>query len=142
MICPFCSEETKVLESRLVDNNVRRRRECLQCSNRFTTYEQAVFQLTVQKKNGAIQPFNLTKIASSLEKACNKADPNLLQTACQRIERKLLAKKRKQFTTKEIGKLALLELRKLDKIAYVRFATIHKDIDDPILLKKELSLIT
>ncbi len=142
MDCPFCSHlETKVLESRLIDNSVRRRRECLDCHNRFTTYEKAVFQLSVIKKDGREEPFNAEKITSSLLKACNKAEEQTIQDMSKHIEMKLLAKKKNPLTTLEIGNLVLQELKKFDKIAYVRFASIHKGIDDPKQLKKEVSLI-
>ncbi len=142
MECPFCSnEDTKVLESRIAEGTVRRRRECLKCENRFTTYETAVFQLTVMKKDGREQPFQAEKIATSINRACSKADPVALQDLSRTIEQKLLSKKKNMLTTKEIGRVVLQELRKFDKIAYVRFASIHKGIDDPLLLKKEVSLL-
>ena len=130
------------MESRLVDNAVRRRRECLSCSNRFTTYEEPFFQLMVIKKDGREQPFDSEKISRSLEKACGKADAQLLQDMHQRIERKLLAKKKQRMSSNEIGKAVLQELKKIDKMAYIRFATIHKSMEDPKELKKEVSLLT
>lgn len=143
MDCPYCShQETKVLESRLGEKGVRRRRECLECGNRFTTHEKAVFQLTVTKKDGREQPFDMDKVRLSLEKACSKADAAALQDVSASIERKVLARKKNTLTTKEIGRLVLSELRKFDKMAYVRFASIHKGIDNPRLLKKEMSLIS
>ena len=142
MDCPFCHKETHVLESRLVDNVVRRRRECLSCSNRFTTYEEPFFQLIVTKKDGREQPFDSEKINKSLEKACGKADAQTLLNMHQRIERKLLAKKKQRLNTKEIGKAVLQELKKYDKMAYIRFATIHKSMEDPKELRKEVSLLS
>lgn len=141
MDCPFCEGETKVLESRLVEDAVRRRRECLRCAQRFTTYEEAFFQLTVLKKDGRIQPFDAEKITRSVAKACVKADPETVLSLGKRVEQKLLAQGKKQFSTKEIGRRVLQELRKHDKMAYVRFASIHKEIEDPQLLKKEVSMI-
>jgi transcriptional repressor NrdR len=142
MLCPYCEKETKVLESRLIDNSVRRRRECLDCTNRFTTYEQAVFQLTVRKKNLKEQPFDSNKITTSLKRACRKSELNQITNLSKKIETKLLAKKKKTLTTKEIGKEVLKELKKFDKIAYVRFASIHKSIEDPKMLEKEVSMLT
>ena len=139
MFCPFCSnEETRVLESRLLENSVRRRRECEQCTTRFTTYEQAVFHVTVVKKDGREQAFDGQKIWRSIEKACAKADPEVVQALSKKVEQKVLAKKMNPIPTTEIGRLVLLELRKFDKMAYMRFASIHKSIDDPQLLKKEI----
>lgn len=141
MLCPYCSNETKVLESRLIDSSVRRRRECLDCSNRFTTYEKAVFQLTVRKKDGREQPYDVNKMTESLRRACSKASEESILTMSRNIETKLLAKKKSLLTTKEIGHMVLQELKKFDKIAYVRFASIHKRIEDPRALRKEVSLM-
>jgi len=141
MYCPYCSKETKVLESRLIDNSVRRRRECLDCTNRFTTYEKAEFQLSVKKKDGRDQPFDFNKIKSSLQRACSKANVDIIENASKSIEMKLLAKKKNPLTTKEIGKTVLIELKKIDKLAYLRFASIHKEVRNPKMLEKELSMI-
>lgn len=141
MNCPFCAEETKVLESRQVENSIRRRRECLECAQRFTTYEEAFFQLTVMKKDGRVRPFDPEKITQSLFKACNKTDSEVIREAGRKIERKLLAKHKAQISSKEIGKFALQELKKIDQMAYVRFATIHKGIDSTQALKKEVRLL-
>ena len=142
MLCPFCShEETKVLESRLVDKAVRRRRECLDCSARFTTYEKAIFNFTVIKKDSREQPFQLEKIKNSILRACGKIEEEPLQKLTRTIEQKILAKKTNLIKTTDIGKIVLRELRKFDKIAYLRFATIHKELEDPKLVEKELHLI-
>ena len=142
MFCPYCAhEDTKVLESRLKDDSVRRRRECLSCSVRFTTYEKPVFQLSVIKKDGREEPFQTIKIQNSLQRACSKTEPEIIDQLTKRIERKVLSKKTNQLKTSQIGKLVLQELKKFDKIAYLRFATVHKDIDDPKLLEKELRIL-
>ncbi|MBU0459710.1 MAG: transcriptional regulator NrdR [Nanoarchaeota archaeon] len=141
MFCPYCSKETKVLESRLKDSSVRRRRECLSCSVRFTTHEKPVFQLSVIKKDQREEPFQIQKIQDSLQKACSKTEAEIIHQITQRIERKVIQKKTNQLTTNQIGKLVLQELKKFDKIAYLRYATVHKDIDDPKLLEKELKRI-
>ena len=142
MFCPFCShEETKVLESRALDNTMRRRRECFSCSNRFTTYEKAVFNLNVQKKDGSIQAFDLQKTQNSIQKALAKADEELINNITQKVEQRILRKKANPVKTTLIGGYVLQELKKQDKIAYLRFASIYKEIDDPKILKKELSSI-
>ena len=142
MDCPFCAHtETKVLESRLVNEGVRRRRSCSKCSNRFTTYEKAFFNLTVIKKNGKIQPFDVQKIMSGLQRSCAKVETSKLEEVTRTIERKLLAKKVNPIKTKDIGRAVLSELKKIDKMAYLRFASIHKSIEDPKLLEKELKTI-
>ena len=84
----------------------------------------------------------LKKISKSLEKACGKADAQTLLNMHQRIERKLLAKKKQRLNTNEIGKAVLQELKKYDKMAYIRFATIHKSMEDPKELRKEVSLLS
>jgi transcriptional repressor NrdR len=142
MYCPFCTnEDTKVLESRLADAALRRRRECLKCSNRFTTYERASFNLTVVKKDGTIQPLDIKKIASSFQRACGKVDEQIIKKLTRQVEQKILLKKTNQIKTSFIGTLVLEELKKHDKMAYLRFASIYKSIDNPKSLKKELSLI-
>lgn len=142
MHCPYCSnDDTKVLESRASEDSLRRRRECLKCENRFTTYEKAVFQFTVLKKDGREQPFNTEKIKNSLMKAVGKAEEGPVLALTKRIEQKILSRKKNPLKTTEIGKVVLQELKRFDKMAYVRFATIHKSIDDPRMLKKELQLM-
>ena len=143
MRCPFCShQDTKVLESRFAEEGMRRRRECFKCENRFTTYEKAVFHFTVIKKDGREQPFNIEKIKNSVMKACGKAEELEISSLTQQIEQKILAKKKNPIKTTDIGKVVLQELRKVDKIAYLRFATIHKSIEDTNILKKEIQMIT
>ncbi len=138
MYCPLCSEETRVLESRLIDNSVRRRRECLKCNNRFTTYEKAIFSLSVLKKDGREQDFDIEKIKSSVLKAFGKTNENTLINVTSKIQKIILSKKQNQIKTTDIGKIVLRELKRVDKIAYLRFATIHKEIEDTKILEKEL----
>lgn len=142
MHCPYCSnEETKVLESRISEDALRRRRECLKCENRFTTYEKAVFQFSVIKKDGREQPFNTEKIKNSVMKAIGKTEEEPVLALTKKIEQKILSRKKNPIKTTEIGKIVLQELKKFDSMAYVRFATIHKAIEDPQMLKKELQLM-
>lgn len=142
MHCPYCShDETKVLESRLSEDSLRRRRECLKCENRFTTYEKAVFQFSVIKKDGREQPFNTEKIKNSVIKALGKAEDRNIVALAKKIEQKILARKKNPIKTTEIGRIVLQELKKVDSMAYVRFATIHKSIEDPQMLRKELQLM-
>lgn len=142
MLCPYCFHpETKVLESRLVEEAVRRRRECLSCSIRFSTYEKPVFQLTVIKKDGREEPFQSAKLYNSLLKACSKTGPELIGQLAKKIESKLLSKKTNRLKTTFIGRVVLQELKKFDKIAYLRFATVHKKIHDQSSLEKELKIL-
>src|SRR3989344_2031715 len=122
MYCPYCSAETKVLESRLLDSSLRRRRECLSCQNRFTTYEQPHFNLKVIKKDGREQEFNLSKISVSIQKACNKITSSQLEQLTTQVKQKIICKKITSISSKEIGKLVLQVLKKFDPMAYLRFA--------------------
>ncbi len=130
------------MESRLLETSLRRRRECSSCKNRFTTYEQAHFQLCVIKKDGREEGFDLQKITRSIEKALGKAEPEILISLSQKIYQKILNKKKNPLKSQLIGKLVLQELKRVDKIAYLRFASIHKAIDDPKLFEKEIDMIT
>ena len=142
MNCPFCAHgETKVLESRIIDDAMRRRRECHECANRFTTYERASFSLTVVKKDGREQPFDQQKIAASIERACGKVDSSTIESLSRQVQQKVLQKKSNQIKSTDIGKYALQVLKKHDKIAYLRFATIYKEIEDPKVLEKELQML-
>ena len=142
MLCPFCShEETRVLESRVYESSVRRRRECGGCSTRFTTHETFEFQLTVIKKDGKEEPFYLNKIKSSIEKACHKITEEKLLTLTKNVEQKILTKKLSTIKTTEIGRFVLQELKKFDKMAYLRYTSVYKSIENPLQLKKELNTI-
>ncbi len=142
MYCPYCAnEDTKVLESRMLEDSMRRRRECLKCENRFTTHEKAVFNLTVIKKDGRHEEFDLAKITRSVEKACNKAEEEELQELSRKIEQKILNKKVNPIKTAEIGKMVMQELKKVDKIAYLRYASVYKNIEDVKMLEKEIDLM-
>jgi transcriptional repressor NrdR len=142
MNCLFCAnEETKVLESRIVDDSMRRRRECLKCANRFTTYERASFSLMVIKKDGREQPFDQQKIVASLERACGKVDEATIQSLSRQVQQKVLRKKSNRIRSQDIGKYVLQILKKFDKISYLRFATIYKEIEDPKVLEKELKML-
>lgn len=142
MYCPFCTNaETRVLESRLVEQGMRRRRECEKCENRFTTYERATFHFSVIKKDGREEPFAVEKIYTGVLKACGKAESELADTITRKVEQKIMLKKANPVKTTEIGRMVLQELKKADKIAYLRFASIHKAIEDPKAFRKELQLI-
>ncbi|HIH11440.1 TPA: transcriptional repressor NrdR [Candidatus Woesearchaeota archaeon] len=142
MQCPYCtSADTKVLESRCCDRSLRRRRECLQCANRFTTYERTELNLKVIKKDGREEPFSLEKIQQSIRKACSKSEEETISSILKAVEQQILIKKTSSIKTKDIGKIVLEELKKVDKMAYVRFTSVYKSIHDPKLLEKELQLI-
>lgn len=142
MNCPFCSKtETRVLESRIINDSVRRRRECSNCTNRFTTYEKAIFHLKIFKKDGREQEFDLKKVERSVERACGKIDSEVIEQLTRKIEQRILKKKLNAIKSTDVGKVVLQELKKFDKIAYFRYAMVYKSLDNPELLKKELNTI-
>ena len=134
MRCPRCGEpEDKVIDTRTVENNsvIRRRRECLGCGHRFTTVERLEgIQLMVIKKDGSRQPFSREKIMNGLVSACSKrpvSSADLIDLVND-IERKLQAKYNLEIPTEAIGEMLMDGLRKMDKVAYVRFASVYRDI--------------
>jgi transcriptional repressor NrdR len=140
--CPFCSKiETRVLESRIINDSVRRRRECNNCTNRFTTYEKAMFHLKIIKKDGREQEFDLKKVERSVERACGKIDSEIIEQLTRKIEQRILKKKLNTIKSADVGKVVLQELKKFDKIAYFRYAMVYKSLNNPELLKKELNTI-
>lgn len=145
MICPFCSnEDTKVLDSRVSESTVRRRRECIKCARRFTTYEKAhLAGLIVIKKDGRRQPFSREKLLSGLTRSCEKTSVSeeQLQKAADEIESMLRKRGSSEVSSKDIGKLVLTRLKKLDKIAYIRFKSVYHEFDDVDEFKKEINVL-
>ena len=136
MQCPFCSHaETKVIDSRLVadGNQVRRRRECQECGERFTTFESAELVLPrVIKSNGNRQPFDEEKLRSGILRALEKRPVALevVEATINRIKHKLRATGEREIKTREVGSVVMEELRKLDDVAYVRFASVYRSFQD------------
>ena len=136
MICPYCSHiETKVVDSRESENNVRRRRECEKCSKRFTTYEKVEFDLTVLKKDSRREQFSREKLKSSILKSTGKRPVSLekIEKIIDEIEQELRGSKSHEIPSRIIGDKVMKKLKSLDKIAYIRFASVYKefkDIDD------------
>lgn len=144
MRCPFCdSPLNKVVDKRAVQGpgEIRRRRECLKCNRRFTTYEKlGNLEFLVIKKDGRREPFNREKIRSGLAKSLEKRPGlSLVEDLTNKIERKIRAKKGEQVTTKYIGRIVLLELKKLDMVAYLRFASVYRQFEGPEDFTKEVS---
>jgi transcriptional repressor NrdR len=149
MHCPFCKHlDTQVADSRVSDDGtaIRRRRICLNisCNQRFTTFERAELNLpVVVKKSGARVAYSRTKLQDSLTLALRKRDVSIEQAeaAVQDIEATLLAMPIKEVHSKKLGELVMLELKKLDKVAYIRFASVYKkftDIDEFTVAVREL----
>ena len=144
MKCPHCGHsEDKVVDSRSTADTtaVRRRRECLKCSNRFTTYEYIEqTPLLVIKKDDCREPFERQKIINGLLKACGKRPVSIeqLEELATRIERTLTRKFDKEVFSKQIGELVMEHLAKIDEVAYVRFASVYRQFKDLSHFMKEL----
>jgi transcriptional repressor NrdR len=145
--CPFCSHlESKVIDSRVtgVGDVTRRRRECESCAARFTTYERVEESLPlVVKKDGRREPFDRRKVLVGLRKACDKrAVPLLrLEGVVDAIERELTEAGEKEVSAKVVGEKIMTELRKVDEIAYVRFASVYRSFRDIDEFRAELETL-
>ncbi|MFB0564495.1 MAG: transcriptional regulator NrdR [Candidatus Aminicenantaceae bacterium] len=144
MICPFCGHlESKVIDSRDSKKNlsIRRRRECLKCKKRYTTYEKIEeIPYMVIKKDGRRLPFDSQKLLRGLLKACEKRPIPVrrLEEIVEEIETILHEKPEKEMNTSEIGQILMEKLKALDKVAYVRFASVYREFKDVLEFKKEL----
>lgn len=147
MRCPFCKkDDDHVINSRSSDDGfvIRRRRKCLACKRRYTTYEKREeTSLRVIKKDGSRQPFNPEKIVSGLMKACEKRPVSMekIKEVLSRIERAIYDKFDREIPAKEIGELIMKELKSLDHVAYVRFASVYREFKDARQFMKELKNI-
>ena len=132
MLCPYCGfDESNVLESRdaLEGRATRRRRECVKCKKRFTTYERVEnIELKVVKKDGRVEDYSREKLDKCFEKACWKLDAEQRSKVIDELEMKLLNWESVEIPSKEIGKMVMEKLRDIDPVAYIRFATIYLDI--------------
>lgn len=141
MKCAFCQhEKTKVTDKRNSKDNIRRRRECLKCKKRFTTYEKIEpLERYVIKKDGRRELFNKDKAFLGIIKACEKRNisHDVADKIIRDVEEKLM-QKNKEVPTKKIGEHIMKKLKKLDKVAYIRFASVYMDFDDVSDFKKEL----
>ncbi len=145
MQCLKCGfEESKVVDSRNVPetNAIRRRRECLNCKHRFTTYEKIEYTpIMVIKKNGARQEFNRDKIINGMLRACEKRPISRedIEKAVNEIELELTSTVNKEIDARKIGEMVIEKLRDLDEIAYVRFASVYRQFKDINEFKKEIN---
>ncbi len=136
MKCPFCgAAETAVADTRINDDGdiIRRRRRCLRCDKRFSTYERAEIRLPqVVKRNGSRVDYDREKLSASLWLALRKRPVTVeaVDAAIIRIEEKLLAFGEREVISEKIGELVMRELKKLDKVAYVRFASVYRNFED------------
>ena len=136
MHCPFCSDlDTKVIDSRLVaeGDSVRRRRECLSCGERFTTFETSELVMPhVIKRDGRREPFDEEKLRYGLSKALEKRPVGVdeIETAVTHIKHKLRSTGERELPALQVGEAVMEELRALDPVAYVRFASVYRDFQD------------
>jgi transcriptional repressor NrdR len=136
MKCPFCSHsETQVVETRISEDgdSIRRRRQCTSCEKRFTTYERADVSFpAIVKKDGRRIEYERAKLLASMKLALRKRPVSIDQvdSAVERIEEKLLLLGARELPSAQVGELVMRELKKLDKVAYVRFASVYRSFED------------
>ena len=142
MICPYCSNDgSKVTDKRSAPKGIRRRRECLKCKKRYTTYEQAEkSNLYVIKKDGNREKFDIEKLEKGIDKAFEKrpVPKEKIDKMINEIEDILRRKGKKEIKSTTIGELVIKKIKKLDHIAYIRFASVYRDFQDVKDFKKEL----
>lgn len=143
MRCPYCgSEKLKTLETRdSLENTTRRRKECVDCGKRFTTYEYVeTVELMVQKKDGKLERFDVNKILRGLQKACEKRPVSMEQIheLADRVRQDLMLKGKEVVSSQEIGDSVMKYLKRLDRIAYIRFASVYKQFQEPEDFKRLL----
>lgn len=143
MHCPYCDEPgTSVVDTRETsDNDVRRRRECSACGERFTTYERHESpSLTVVKRDGEDEPFDRDKLRTGIKRACNKRpmSEDDIEDLVDTIESRIRAKDVKEVSAEEIGEIAMSTLKETDEVAYLRFASVYRDFDDVDSFEEEL----
>jgi transcriptional repressor NrdR len=143
MKCPYCgSENLRTLETRdSPDNTVRRRRECADCEKRFTSYEYVeTIELMVKKKDGRLERFDLNKIIRGLQKACEKRPVTLdqIHSLAERVRQDLTLRGKEEVSSREIGDRVTGYLKELDRVAYIRFASVYKRFEEPADFQKLL----
>jgi transcriptional repressor NrdR len=136
MRCPYCnSENSKTLETRdSLENTTRRRRECINCGKRFTTYEYVeTVELMVRKKDGKLERFDVNKIIRGLQKACEKrpVTMNQINELASKVRQDFMLKGTEEVASREIGDLIIKYLKNVDRIAYIRFASVYKQFEEP-----------
>jgi len=141
MLCPFCSnDETKVTDKRDSKNETRRRRECLKCGKRFTTHERIVpVEIFVIKKDGRREAFSSEKLKNGIIKACEKrpVSSEQIEQAVSYIEEKL-KQHGQEASSRLIGEMVMRQLKRIDKIAYIRFASVYREFKDIEDFKREI----
>ena len=147
MRCPFCNQDnSKVVDSRPANDgtSIRRRRECLHCGKRFTTYETVErMPLMLIKRDGTRQAYDRQKLLNGLVKACEKRPVSLMQLEqiVDYVEQKLFSSLESEVSSKVIGELVMEQLRKVDEVAYVRFASVYRQFKDINTFMEELNTL-
>ena len=148
MQCPFCgANDTKVVDSRLVaeGQQVRRRRECVSCNERFTTFESAELLMPrVIKADGTREPFDEDKLRAGIHRALEKRPVSIeeLEASISRIKHRLRATGERELPSRELGEAVMAELRRLDEVAYVRFALVYRSFQDINEFKEEIDRLS
>ena len=147
MKCPYCyTEDTKVVDKRETEDNIvtRRRRECLKCQKRFTTYERIETDLTVIKKDNRREKFSREKLKSGILKATEKRpiSSEQIEQLLDNIEATLRSKNSSEIPTNIIGELVMKKLKALDKVSYIRFASVYREFEDPSSFIEEIKILT
>lgn len=142
MKCPFCgNEEQKVVDSRETEDSIRRRRECLKCEKRFTTYERIEnVEIIVIKKDGSRQLFDRNKMKSGIVRACEKRSISIemIDKMVDDIEKEIRRQETTEIDSHKIGELIMRKLRGIDKVAYIRFASVYREFEDLASFEEEL----
>lgn len=144
MQCPFCgARDTKVIDSRLAGegDQVRRRRECIECNERFTTYENAeLIMPRIIKRDGRRSPFDEAKLRSGIQKALEKrpVSTDRIEQALSRIKHQLRVTGEREVPSRLIGEWIMEELKQLDQVAYVRFASVYRSFEDVAEFRREI----
>ena len=145
MKCPFCEHgDSKVIDSRPAEEggSIRRRRECIKCNSRFTTYEKIeTIPLIVVKSDNSREPFDRHKLLGGLVRACVKRPISVtqLEDVVNTIESRMSNSLKREFSSKEVGEMAMEQLRALDEVAYVRFASVYRCFQDIDTFREELN---
>lgn len=143
MRCPVCGvDQDRVVDSRPASDGeaIRRRRECTACGGRFTTFERIELpDLSVRKRGGAATPFSRAKVLEGMSRAAKgRVSPHDLELAAAAVERALRSRGEREVTSEQVGLQVLAQLRELDPVAYVRFASVYKNFEGPEDFEKEL----
>jgi transcriptional repressor NrdR len=142
--CPYCDfQDTRVIDSRLSEGKdaIRRRRECISCEKRFTTYERREpLRLVVIKRDGTREPFERAKLRTGITKACAKrpVPEEEIEYMVDEIEAELRERRRHEVTSRRLGDMALVRLRRLDMVSYLRFASVYRQYTDVDQFRSEL----